>query len=322
MSSAIATQDSDAETLERLVKVYRDMPDSYEALKAAKALLAKQKSSKNVKGQANALLMLGEIHFTMNNLEDALTIEQEALAIFKSLDDRESQESVKEALSAVYSKRGDVSAAPNRDKGLAALGELVRAIEAADKTRFSEAMERCRRMNSVSEADIDEKLGEALENNYLPAARLFKEVLNFEGLMPETKGICVPNRFHYMGFRTQGGLHYGPTFKCVQGVVINQGQDEVYSPINLTPGLPDIYKSGGDALGQGAQCHDGWEYEIAYHPAVLDAIVQMPMSNAMVGHAVHESSRCFAKTFKEQEENQRILQQALGGGGYPGELEH
>jgi len=321
MSSAIATQDNDAETLERLVKVYRDAPDSYEALKAAKALLAKQKSSKNVKGQANALLMLGEIHFTMNNLEDALKTEEEALAIFKSLGDRESQESVKEALSAVYTKRGDVSSAPNRDKGLAALGELARAIEAEDKTRFSEAMERCRRMNSVSEEDIEEKLGEALENNYLPAARLFKEVLHFEDLMPETKGLYVDKRFHYMGFRTQGGLHYGPTFKCVQGAVINRGGDEVYSPITFSDQLPDVYKSSGGEAAGGSQCHDSWEHEVAYHPAVLDAIVQMTFSLGMTGEAHNESNRCFAKTFQEQEENQRILQEALGGGGYPGQLE-
>jgi tetratricopeptide (TPR) repeat protein len=278
LAAAQKKQDNRAEAkaLQDCVKAYVDLPDAYEAVKAARALLKVQKTLGDTKGQAQALLSIGEMQFAMNNLEDALKHEQEALDMFRSLGDRQAQETVKEALSRVYNKRGEVDSAPNRDKGLAALGELSRAIEASDKTRFLEAMDRCKRMSSVSEADIERTLGEALEKDYLPTARLYKDTLNFEGLMPENKAIVVHKNYHYVGFRQVGGLHYGPSFKCVQGAAINIGKDQVCAPVIMPEG------------------QEGWEYETAYNAGILDGIIQGPFSNGMAFYQHQGSERTFA----------------------------
>jgi len=284
LASAQSKKDKKAEAkaLQDCVKAYSDLPDTFEALKAAKALLRAHQALADTKGQAQALLTIGEMHFAMNNLEDALKNEEEALDLFKGIGDSQSQDSVKEALSRIYNKRGQVELAPNRSKGVAALGELTRAIEANDSIRFQEAMERCKRMSSVSDGDIEEKLGEALEKDYLPVAKLYKEALNWEGLLPETKATVVHNRFHYMGFRTVGGLHYGPAFQCVQGVAVNGGKDEMYYPVNIPEG------------------QEGWEYEVAYNSGILDGIIQGPFSGGMKPWQEQNSQSAFT-TFAEAE---------------------
>lgn len=289
LSSAQKKQDKKAEVkaLQDCVKAYADLPDAYEALKAAKALYKAQKALSDTKGQAQALLSIGEMHFAMNNLEDALKNQQEALEIFKEVGDKQAQETVKEALSRVYNKRGEVDNAPNRDKGIAALGELTRAIEACDKTRFLEAMNRCKRMGSVSDEDIEEKLGEALEKDYLPTARLYKETLNFEGLLPENKATVVHKRYHYMGFRMVGGLHYGPSFQCVQNAVCSK--DEAMAPVVI----PD--------------CQEGWEFEVQYNAGILDGMIQGSFSQGMQQYQINDANKTFAAAA------------AASNGGYEGQ---
>lgn len=291
LQAATKSQDKRAEVkaLQECVKAYSDLPDTFEAMKAAKSLHRAQKALGDAKGQAQALLTIGEMHFAQNNLEDALKHEEEALHLFKGLGDDVSQEAVKEALSRVYNKRGQVDLAPNRSKGIAALSELTRAIEAKDRTRFQEAMERCKRMSSVSDEDIEQKLGEALENDYLPAARLFKESLDMEGLLPETKATVVHNRYHYLGFRMFGGLHYGPSFQTVKHVAANFGKDEMYYPVMI----PDT--------------QEGWEFEVAYNAGVLDGIIQGPFSAGMAGYHASEASKSFASTAESQGQAQSSL---------------
>jgi tetratricopeptide (TPR) repeat protein len=283
LASAQRQQDkrAEAKALQECIRAYAELPDTFEGLKAAKELLKVQKQLGDTKGQAQALLTIGELHFSMNNLEDALKHEEEALDIFSSVGDLQSQESVKEALSQVYNKQGQVELAPNRSKGLAALSELGRAIEANDKTRFGEAMERCKRMSSVSDKDIEDKLAEALEKDYLPAARLFKDVLDMEGLLPENKATFVHNRWHYMGFRTMGGLHYGPAFKTVQFASVNIQKDELYYPVQVPDG------------------QEGWEYEVAYNAGVLDGIIQGPFSGGICGFSMANTEETY-KRCREQ----------------------
>lgn len=284
LASAQRQQDKKAEVkaLQECIRAYSDLPDTFEALKAAKQLLRVQKSLGDTKGQAQALLTIGEMHFTMNNLQDALQHEEEALNLFQSIGDNQSQENAKEALSKVYNKQGNVEEAPNRSKGLAALSELTRAIEANDKTRFAESMERCKRMSSVSDKDIEDKLGEALENDYLAAARLFKDVLDMEGLLPETKAMFIHNRFHYMGFRVYGGLHYGPSFKTVQWGAMNVPKDELYYPVQVPDG------------------QEGWEYEVAYNAGVLDGVIQGPFSGGMLPFQMKENDAHYKKAAEMQ----------------------
>jgi tetratricopeptide (TPR) repeat protein len=284
LASAVKKQDKRAEVkaLQDAVKAYSDLPDTYEALKAAKALLKAQKDLADTKGQAQALLSIGEMHFAMNNLEDALQNEEEALNLYSGLGDSQAEDHVKEALSRVYNKRGDVDMAPNRAKGLAALGELGRAISSNDSTRFQSAMDRCKRMASVSDADIEAVLGEALEKDYLPVARLYKETLDMEGLLPENKGICVHKKYHYLGFRTVGGLHYGPSFQCVQHATVNADKMETYAPVVMPDGL------------------DGWEYETNFNAGILDGIIQVPFSNSVAGYAATDADKQFRATEQAQ----------------------
>lgn len=284
LASAQKKQDKRAEVkaLQDCVQAYSDLPDTYEALKAAKGLLKAQKALADTKGQAQALLSIGEMHFAMNNLEDALKNEEEALNLYSGLGDSQAEDNVKEALSRVYNKRGEVDMAPHRAKGLAALGELGRAISSNDQTRFLEAMERCKRMASVSAEDIEATLGEALEKDYLPAARLYKEALNMEGLLPETKGVVVHKRYHYLGFRTVGGLHYGPSFQCVQNAVCNAGKNECYAPVVMPDG------------------RDGWEYETSFNAGILDGIIQAPFSHGMAPFHSADAEKSFRATEKDQ----------------------
>lgn len=290
LASAQKQQDKRAEVraLQECIRAYADLPDTFEGLKAAKQLLKLQKTLGDTKGQAQALLTIGELHFAMNNLEDALKHEEEALNIFSGLGDLQSQESVKEALSKVYNKQGQVELAPNRSKGLAALAELSRAIEANDNTRFKEAMDRCKRMSAVSDKDIEDKLAEALDKDYIPAARLFKEVLDMDGLLPENKATFVHNRWHYMGFRTMGGLHYGPAYQTVQMGFVNADKDEMYYPVQVPEG------------------QEGWEYEVAYNAGVLDGIIQGPFSCGVMPFAVDDTE----KTFKRWREGQMAPSEA------------
>lgn len=279
LASAKRKQDKAAEVmaLQDCIKAYIDLPDSFEALKAAKAMWKLQKDLGDTKGQAQALLKIGEMHFALNNLEDALKNEQEALELFKTVGDNASQETAKEALSLVHNKLGQVDLAPNRSKGLAALSELTRAIEAKDPTRFQEAMSRCKRMSSVSDADIEEKLAEALESDYLPTAKLFKDCLDMDGLLPEAKGIVVDKKYHYYFFRTNGGLHYGPAFQCVQGATVNFGQDEIMAPVVIP------------------ETQETWEFEVAYNAGLLDGFIQVPFSGGLMEHVVDQTNKEFAK---------------------------
>lgn len=295
LASAQSKQDKKAEVqaLQDCIRAYTALPDSFEALKAAKQLLKVQKSLGDTNGQAQALLTMGEMHFAMNNLQDALKHEEEALDIFTTLGDRQAQESVKEALSKVYNKQGQVEMAPNRSKGLAALAELTRAIESKDGVRFNESMERCKRMSSVSDEDIEEKLGEALENDYMPTARLFKDVLDMPGLLPETQAVMVPHRWHYMGFRLYGGLHYGPSFQSTQGVAVNVQQDEIYYPVQVPDG------------------QEGWEYEVAYNSGVLDGVIQGPFSAGMLPPAEESRKQSYAKAGINQMYGESGVQSAL-----------
>jgi len=275
LASALQKQDKSAEVkaLQDCVKAYEALPDSYEALKAAKALLKAQKAAGDTRGQAQALLSIGELHFAMNNLDEALKNEEEALNLFESVG--ENSNNVKEALSQVYNKRGEVDKAPHRAKGLAALNELSRSIELADNTRFLESMDRCKRMSSVSDADIEEKLAEALQKDYLSTARLYKDTLDMEGMLPENKAVIVDKRYHYSGFALGGGIQYGPAFQCVQNAVCNIGRSEVYAPIIMPDGL------------------DGWEYEMAYNMGILDGIIQTPFSQGMVPSQMKGSAQSF-----------------------------
>jgi len=284
LSSALKKQDKRAEVkaLQECVKAYSDVPDAFEALKSAKALLKAQKALADSKGQAQALLTIGEMHFAMNNLEDALKNEEEALELFRVIGDNAAQEAVKEALSRVQNKRGQIELAPNRSKGLAALGELSRSIEAKDPTRFRESMDRCKRMPSVSDEDIEEKLGEALEKDYLPTARLYKEVLDMDGLLPETKASVVHNRYHYMGFRMFGGLHYGPAFQTVKLAGCNLGKDEIYYPVEVPEG------------------QEGWEFEVAYNAGILDGTIQGPFSAGLTQWQTEGSKKTFNDTYRSQ----------------------
>lgn len=272
---------AEARALQQCIRAYSDLPDAMEALKAAKNLHKVQKSLNDTKGQAQALLTIGEMHFALNNLQDALQNEEEALNLFQSIGDNDSQESAKEAISKVYNKQGQVDLSPNRSKGLAALGELTRAIEANDKVRFGSAMDRCKRMSAVSDEDIEEKLGEALEKDYLTAARLFTEVLEMPGLLPETKAHFVHNRYHYMGFRTFGGLHYGPSFKTVQFSTVNVPRDELYYPVEVPDG------------------QEGWEYEVAYNAGVLDGTIQGPFSAGVLGFQEQANEKHFREGYQE-----------------------
>jgi len=265
--------------LQDCIRAYADLPDAFEALKMAKTLMMRQLSLGDTKGQAQALLTMGEMHFAMNNLEDALEHQEEALEIFKSIGDHQSLESAKEALSKVYNKQGRVELAPNRSKGVAALGELMRAIELKDGARFSEAMERCKRMSSVSDEDIEEKLGEALEKDYIPTAKLYTDCLDMQGLLPECQAKLIHNRFHYYGFRMAGGLHYGPSFQTTRGVAVNVQADELYYPVVVPEG------------------QEGWEYEVSYNAGVLDGIIQGPFSAGMMEFAAGNQAKAFEKGY-------------------------
>lgn len=282
LAAATQKQDKQAEVraLRQCIAAYSDLPDAMEALNAAKKLHKVQKSLNDTKGQAQALLTIGEMHFALNNLQDALQNEEEALNLFQTIGDNDSQESVREALSKVFNKQGKVDLAPNRSKGLAALGELARAIEANDKVRFETAMDRCKRMPQVSDEDIEEKLGEALEKDYLTAARLFTEVLDMPGLLPETKAQFVHNRYHYMGFRVMGGLHYGPAFKTVQFAAVNVPRDELYYPVEVPDG------------------QEGWEYEVAYNAGVLDGVIQGPFSAGVLPFQAGANEKHFREGYQ------------------------
>jgi len=276
--AAQKSQDKTAEVkaLQDLIKAYQALPDQYEAVRAAQNLLKLHKASSDTKGQAQTLLNISEMQLSMNNLQDAKKSGQEAMDLFKAVREDVGQEKSREVLSWAYNKLGQVEIAPNRAKGLAALSELSRALEASDKTRFYAAMDRCKRMSSVSEADIEEKLGEALEKDYMPTAKLFKECLDIDGLLPQAKGIMVSDRYHYMAFRTTGGLQYGPAFQCVRGVCVNESQDAVMAPVII----PDDRES--------------WEHETAFHAGLLDGIIQVPFSAGLAHVQISESNKAFA----------------------------
>jgi len=241
----------------------------------------------DTKGQAQALLNISEMQLTMNCLQESKKAGQEAMDLFKAIRDDAGQEKSREALSWTYNKLGQVELAPNRAKGLAALSELSRALEASDKTRFYAAMDRCKRMSSVSETDIEEKLGEALEKDYLPTAKLFKECLDMDGLMPEAKGIMVSERYHYMAFRTTGGLQYGPAFQCVRGVCVNESQDAVMAPVIIP------------------EARESWEHETAFHAGLLDGVIQVPFSSGLAHVQISESNKAFAAARETRAYDQR-----------------
>jgi len=257
---------------------YVALPDAFEALKTAKELQKVQEVLGDSKGQAQALLYTGEMNFLLDNLEDALKAEQEALEMFQRLGDRTAQASARDALDQVHKKLGSVESAPNRDKGLAALGELSRAIEANDRTRFSEAMNRCKRMNSVSQQDIEQRLCEAMEKDYVSAARLFKEVLELDGLMPECKATFADKKFAYWGFRTYGGLWYGPAFQCTNGVALNLTQDQCMGAVVIPEG------------------QEAWEHELAYNSGILDGAIQQPFSAGMMQMHSDLANKTFAES--------------------------
>jgi len=284
LASARKSKDKKAEAkaLQDCYHAYAGLPDTYEALTAAKALLKVQQALGDTKGQAHALLYVGEMSFLMDNLEDAIKHEQEALDLFQGLGDKAAQETAKDALDRVHNKRGDVESAPNRAKGIAALGELTRSIEVDDKTRFREAMNRCKRMGSVSQQDIEDRLCKALEKDYVTAARLFKEVLELPGLMPECKATRADNKFHYMGFRQFGGLHYGPAFQCVQVVWLNPIADQAMTPVVIPEG------------------QEQWEYEVSYNAGILDGAIQGAFSVSVMGQAADLANRTFAETIAYQ----------------------
>lgn len=287
LTSARKSKDKKAEAkaLQDCFYAHAALPDAHEALTAAKALLKVQQALGDRSGQAHALLHVGEMSFLMDNLEDAIKYEQEALELFQGLSDKEGQETAKDALDRAHKKRGDVESAPNRAKGIAALGELTRSIEADDKTRFREAMNRCKRMGSVSQQDIEDRLCQALEKDYVSAARLFKEVLELPGLMPECKAVFVDKKFAYWGFRNFGGLHYGPAFQCTQGVWCNPIADQTMTPIVIPEGQAQ------------------WEYEVSYNSGILDGAIQAPFSCGFMKPAADLADRTFAEAIAYQTES-------------------
>lgn len=266
LKAAQKAGDKKAEVVARqeCINAYKELPDYYSALKCAKELLQLCKSMDDTKGQAAAMLAIGEMHYVMDNLQDALKHEEEAFSLFTKVGDRVGQDSAKEALDRVFNKTGKIEDAPNRQKGLAALAEMKRAIDTGDNTRFNEAIERCKRMDSVSDADIEDALSEQLESNYFKAAKMYKDVLQFENLLPEAKAVNVSDRIHYMAFRTSGGLHYGPAFQYVKTVTTCPTQRINMAPIVIN------------------EDREAWEHSVAYNHGIIDGMLQVPMSAGLV----------------------------------------
>jgi tetratricopeptide (TPR) repeat protein len=245
-----------ADALDACVKAYIELPDTYEALKAAKEALKVKKELGDTKGEAETMLLIGEMHFSMNNLEEALKYEEQAQQMFSTLGDMSGKASVDEALTKVQMARGEPGLAPYRSKGLAALEELKRAIKAKDVTRFHVIMGRLENNPAVSKEDIADTLAKVLNEDYVPTAQFYKETLDMQGLLAPSKAVEIPKQLFYYAFRTQGGLTYGPAFRYCNNCCIDRSKDMT-----------------GYAAMEMSLDRESWEYETAYNHGMLDGIL-------------------------------------------------
>jgi tetratricopeptide (TPR) repeat protein len=247
-----------ADALDACVKAYSDLPDTFEALKFAKEVLQVRRQLGDTKAEAQAMLLIGEMSFSMTHLDEALKYEEEAQQKFSILGDRPGKAAVDEALTKVHMARGEPGLAPHRSKGLSALEELKRAIQAKDATRFHVTMGRLENNPAVSKEDVADILAKALEEDYVPTAQFYKETLDMQGLLAPNKAIEIPKQYLYLTFRAVGGLMYGPSFRFCNGPLIDQSRD-----------------MEGYAAMQMADDREGWEYENAYCHGIMDGCLHV-----------------------------------------------
>lgn len=259
----------ESEALDAGVAAYMALPDVYEAIMLAKASLRAKKALADTAGEGAITLQLAEMQFTMKNNTEALKYAENAMACFTSLKDHSGKANCNELMSSIYCALGEPSKAPNRAEALRMLDQMKRAIANNDSARFHKTMDALKTMGAVTQEDIDNSLGEQLSGNYMPTAKFLKDNLDMDELVPKTNGICVPKRIHYFGFRSVGGLGYGPAFRFTNSVTCK-------------PTHGDPFAMWGATCLEVADDRESWEHEVAYNHGILDGLIQQGMSNSMV----------------------------------------
>eukprot|EP00933_Yihiella_yeosuensis_P049971 TRINITY_DN4772_c0_g1_i1.p1 TRINITY_DN4772_c0_g1~~TRINITY_DN4772_c0_g1_i1.p1 ORF type:complete len:636 (-),score=137.61 TRINITY_DN4772_c0_g1_i1:405-2171(-) len=225
--------------------------------------------------QATAELQLqaSEISLEEGLLERALEQAQEAVMIFRELEDWQGEERANAVLSEVYSIRQQPELSPNRLEALELVRTLTHAAESRDGAAFHDASERLQNlgvsMPPVTKRELREAFAILLQKDSEGVEAFIRgntpqDCTSFV-LQSLTDGVTfsdVDKKVFYGHYRA-GGISYGPRFRCVNYVAGRKSQAQGQNDEALAYAvyhLPEL-------------C-DEWEKGYRNHPGILDAAFQ------------------------------------------------
>lgn len=230
------------------------------------------------KGEAGSLKALAEIQLQGRQLESAEAALQSALALYRDLNESKAEKECLVVLDHICVAKGDPDGAPNRAEALTILRELSRALEERNVSEFKKLSHRFDSVGGVTDEDIQEIFAPAV-NKDPDASRNFivkhigHKAVNNANALDQQRAQKSGNFFKiverallYQNFRN-GGMGYGPHFRCLSVTAARSGQGEAVAVMRMT---------------SESEC---WEHELLLGggPGIMDCALQTGAASAYTG---------------------------------------
>lgn len=244
-----------------------EAPDVESALIAVNSGLGYVAGSK--RQEAIMLNRKAEVMLLQGDAAAAAKEAEAAAKRFRKLGDVVGQADADVTLTKAYTKLKQADKSPNRLAGVEFLGQLVHAVASRDQQLFEEAYGNIQNWGGVDQIDIESSLKPLYKRDpgatkfYADAKSAFFGLAVAGGDTTHLRaGKILATEDLYVGQRW-GQMGYGPSFRCVHGLV---RQGKVYYKDSGTMGLTVIQD---DTL-------ESWEMNavVQAHPGIMDAGLQ------------------------------------------------
>lgn len=231
-----------------VVKAYVGSGNMDVAARKAEASLRLFQDLGNRIGECNMLKGLAELKHEAKRYEEAEACVNSALVLMPDFKDARGEDELLCYLDHICVARGAPEEAPHRAEALNVLHGLTRALEERNGVEFRELTKRFDTIGGVTEQEIRDIFGAAVERDQEGARDFIIKNIGPETLAraqnasaalqaPAHKPGCffklVERELLYTNFR-KGMMGYGPRFRCMSVPASRVGQAEAYAVLRMT----------------------------------------------------------------------------------------